>query len=209
MTPEAFAALHPRLWRICARGSAAGIRPHGLLPASELAARAGHALTPARRPRAVALTLPDGTPVTLTDNAPLSELRLSRILDDGLTAADWMTMLNARVFFWPSKASGESNAKARRKLGYEDEWHAFETLALLTPVWDRAEIAPFNTGATIHVPPRRGRATFAPLAGLDLAEWRGRRRAAGTVRGLDVVREVTVRGGIPHAADALREILPA
>lgn len=209
MTPEAFAARHPRLWRVSSAGSADGIRRHGLRTARSLAALAGHALADARRPRALELALPDGTPVRITDNAPLREARLARVLKDGLAVADWMAMLNDRVFFWPDPALGEANRAARRRLGYDSEWHVFDTRRLLAPVWDRAEIAPFNTGATLRAPPRRGRTTFAPLAGLDWEAWRRRRRAAGVVRGLDAVKEVTVRGDVPHAATALIEIRPA
>ena len=209
MTPEAFAARLPRLYRLSAAGSAASIRRHGLLCAASLARRAGHALPDRRRPAALDLVLPDGTPVRITDNAPLSEARLARVLDDGLTPADWMAMLNARVFFWPSRSAGLGNLAARTRLGYASEWHVFDTARLLAPAWDRAEIAPFNTGATVHVPPRRGRATFAPLADLDFAEWRGRRRAAGVKKGLDAIAEVTVRGDLPEAGDALLEVVPA
>lgn len=209
MTPEAFAARHPTLWRISARGSAEGIRRHGLLCAETIARLAGHPLAPARRPRAVRLALPCGGPVVLTDNAPLSEGKLARVLDDGLAPADWMRMLNGRVFFWPDREGGAGNAAARRRLGYADEWHAFDTLALLAPAWDRAEVAPINTGATLRAPPRRGLATFAPLAGLDLDAWRRGRRDTGVVKGLDRVREVTVRGDLPHAGDALRSVEPA
>ncbi len=209
MTPEAFAARIPRLFRLSAEGSAEGIRRHGLLTARSLAAMAGHDLSDVRRAKALPLTLPDGTRVQITDNSPLSEKRLARILDDGLTPAGWIGMLNARIFFWPSQALGKGNLKARLRHGYASEWHVFDTLALLAPVWDRAEIAPFNTGATVHVPPRRGRATFAPLAGLDIDEWRDRRRAAGIVRGRDAVREVTVRGDLHHAGDALRDVTSA
>ena len=208
MTPEAFAARHPRLWRLAFAGTADPIRRHGLLCARSLARLAGHDLADARRPVALPLTLPCGTPAWITDNAPLSEARLARTLDDGLDAADWLAMLNDRVFFWPDRQMGAGNLEARLRLGYRSEWHVFDTEALLAPVWDRAEVAPFNTGATIHVPPRRGRGTFAPLATLDWDEWRGRRRAAGIVKGLDRVREVTVRGDLPHAG-ALLQVEPA
>jgi hypothetical protein len=111
------------------------------------------------------------------------------------------------VFFWPDRRIGAANAAARAAMGLEVEWHRFDTHALLAPVWDRAEIAPFNTGATLRMPPRRGRGTFAPLSGLDWDEWRARRRAAGIKAGLDVVREVTVRGGVAHAGEVL-EVVP-
>jgi hypothetical protein len=150
-----------------------------------------------------------GTPVQITDNAPLSEARLAAILDDGLTAADWMAMLNARCFFWPSEKRGAGNLKARTRLGYASEWHVFDTLALLRPVWHRAEIAPINTGATVRVPPRRGRATLTPLSDLDLTEWRQRRRAAGLKTSLDDIAEVTVRGDLPEAGAALIDARPA
>jgi hypothetical protein len=205
MTPEAFAARHPRLYRLAFADSADPIRRHSLLCARSLAALAGHPLADARRATALALTLPCGTPVRITDNAPLSERRLGAILDDGLTPRDWMAMLNARVFFWPDRAAGAGNLKARRKLGYASEWHVFDTLTLLAPAWDRAEVAPFNTGATVRAPPHRGRGTFAPLATLDWEAWRRARRT----HGLDAAREVTVRGDLPGAGDALFAVEPA
>lgn len=209
MTPQALAARHPRLYRLAMRGASEGIRRHGLLPAAELARRAGRPLPAERRPGAVPLALPCGTVAVLTDNAPLSFGKLARVLDDGLAPADWMAMLNARVFLWPDRALGQGNLKARRRLGYESEWQVFDTLGLLAPVWDRAEIAPINTGSTIHAPPRRGRSTFAPLAGLDFAAWRAARRDAGIKKGLDTPREVTVRGAVPQAGRHLLAIEPA
>lgn len=85
----------------------------------------------------------------------------------------------------------------------------FDTLSLLAPVWDRAEIASVHTGATANRPPRRGLAAFAPLADLDYAAWRGRRRATGGKRSHDAVQEVTVRDGVPHAGHAPQEVIPA
>ncbi|MFO6465260.1 DUF7002 family protein [Jannaschia sp. KMU-145] len=207
MTPEAFAARIPVLWRVSEPGSAEGIRQHGLLTAGQIGARTGIDMT-ARRPRPVRSNLPDGTPITITDNGPLSLRKLATKLDDGLTPEAWLAMLNDRVFFWPDRGIGANNAKARAKMGLGVEWHGFDTRALLGPVWDRAEIAPFNTGATVHDTPRRGRATFAPLKGLDWEAWRRARRDAGIKTGLDVVREVTVRGGVPHAGEALMQVIP-
>jgi hypothetical protein len=206
MTPEAFAARFQSLWRVAQPGSAEGVRRHGLLTARAIGALAGVDLS-ARRARPIHLRLPDGTPVAVTDNGPLSPERLAGVLDDGLSPTDWLAMLNDRAFFWPDRRTGAANAAARAAMGLGVEWHRFDTLRLLSPVWNRAEIAPFNTGATLRRPPRRGRATFAPLDGLDWDEWRRRRRDAGIKAGLDAVREVAVRGGVPHAGAALREVI--
>ncbi|MGR3540047.1 MAG: DUF7002 family protein [Hasllibacter sp.] len=203
LTPRTFAARHPRLYRLAMRGAADGVRRHGLLPAAEIARRAGHDLRPVPRPAALPLTLPDGTPAVLTDNAPLSFAKLAPVLEDGLTPRDWMAMLNARVFLWPDRALGLGNLGARRRLGYDSEWQVFDTAGLLAAAWDRAEIAPINTGSTVRQPTRRGLATFAPLAGMDFAAWRRARRDAGVVQGLDAPKEVTIRGPVPGAGDHL------
>ena len=207
-TPERFAARFPRLWRLAERGSHEGIRRHGLLTAAEAAARAGHGLRPERRPGFVELTLSDGTPVVISDNIPLSEKRLSGALEDGLSVADWIERLNARAFFWTDRSSGEAHLAARTRLGRRSEWQKYETLGLLRSCWERAEIAPFNTGSTVRVAVKRGSSTFAPLDGLDYEAWRRARRERGLKKGLDSPREVTVRGGVPEAGRFLRGVEP-
>ena len=209
MTPEDFAARHPRLVRLSFADTLPGIRAHGLLPARDLAARGGLDLADTRRAARLPVRLPDGHRAWITDNRPLSERKLAGILDDDLTPADWMGILNERVFFWTNDRFGRTNLTARKRLGYESEWHVFDTLRLLSPVWDRAEISAINTGATVRQAPRRGRDTFAPLATLDYDAWRTRRREAGLIRWLDAVQEVTVRGGLPQAADALLDVAAA
>ncbi|UWQ21962.1 DUF7002 family protein [Jannaschia sp. W003] len=205
MTPEGFAARHPMLWRLAAEGAADGVRRHGLLAARELAARAGVALPDVPRRTALRFALPDGTPVQVTDNAPLSFAKLAPALDDGLRPEAWLAMLNDRAFLWPDRRLAARNLRARKRLGYRSEWHGFDTLALLAPVWDRAEIAPINSGATVRAPARRGLSTFAPLATLDWERWR---RARGR-KAPDKVKEVTIRGGAPEAGAALRVVEPA
>ncbi|MEM6589676.1 MAG: hypothetical protein AAF641_14610 [Pseudomonadota bacterium] len=114
-------------------------------------------------------------------------------------------MLNTRVFFWPERRLGEGNLKARISRGYESEWQVYDTRTLLSRVWDRAEIAPINTGSTIRQPARRGLATFAPLEGLNFKAWR-KSRGKSTP---DIVKEVTIRGSAPHAGKALIQVEPA
>ena len=208
-TAESFAARFPRLWRLAEQGSHESVRRHGLLTAAQAAKRAGHDLRPERRPGFVDLVLPCcGVQVAISDNLPLSAKRLEGALEDGLSVADWMAMLNDRAFFWTDRASGEAHLAARTRLGRRSEWQEYETEGLLGSCWDRAEIAPFNTGSTVRVAVRRGRSTFAPLAGLDYEAWRGARRDRGRKKGLDSVKEVTVRDGVPDAGRFLRRVLP-
>lgn len=199
ITLKRFAQMHPKLYRLARAGAHVGIRRHGLLPAAILAQRSGINLSKKPRKSSVEFNLPDGTYVTITDNRPLFFTKLAPVLDDGLTPEDWLNMLNHRVFFWPKREYGENNLKARRRLGYENEWQVFDTEMLLGPVWKLAEIAPFNTGATIHVPPRRGLWTFAKLDGLSYSEWEWSRGLSRK----DKVKEVTVCGSVPDAAKAL------
>ncbi|MEO0767741.1 MAG: hypothetical protein AAFY75_17170 [Pseudomonadota bacterium] len=185
-------------------GAYRGIHRHGLLTAQEAADRAGQPLPATPRPTALNITLPDSTPVWITDNKPLSFKKLAPVLDDNLSPQDWFAMLNTRVFFWPDRKLGAGNLKARISRGYHSEWQIYDTAKLLAPIWDRAEIAPINTGSTIHQPARRGLATFAQLEGLDFQAWR---KSRGKSRP-DKIKEVTVRGSIPHAGDALLSIEP-
>lgn len=199
MSLERFTEMYPRLFRLAAAGAAGGIRRHGLLTASEAASRAGVPLSDKPRREALPVTLPDGTTVIITDNLPLHFQKLGPVLDDDLSPVHWMRMLNDRVFFWPDRKLGEGNLKARRKIGYASEWQVYDTRRLLEAIWDRTEIAPINTGSTIHTPARRGLSTFAAINDLDFDAWR---RLRGR-KSLDRVKEVTVHGSAPDAGNAL------
>ena len=210
-TPETFAARFPSLWRLAERGSHEGIRRHGLLTAAEAAARAGERLSDQPRKKRLRVRIDDSTWVHITDNAPLSFPKLEGVLLDGLTPERWLAMLNERVFFWPARKLGGGNLRARKRLRYVSEWQEFDTLGLLSSCWDRAEVAHINTGSTVHRPVQRGLSTFAPLDGLDYDRWRRRRRDStrpDAIKGLDTVKEVTVRGGVPEAGRFLRRVLP-
>lgn len=152
-----------------------------------------------RRPRAVAL--PDGT--VLSDNAPLSESKLRSCLDDGLTPRDWLCMLNERVFFWAREENVDKLRAAKAGKGEPHVVLVFDTQRLLASVFDRTDLSPINTGATLHAPARRGLATFAPARSIDYAAWRWQR---GTKQP-DRIVEVSVRGGVPSAAAALSAVL--
>ncbi|NAZ36084.1 hypothetical protein [Rubellimicrobium sp. CFH 75288] len=209
MTPEALAALHPRLFHLTAPEALQGIARHGLLPPLALlelfeADEALRARTLARRAAPVVLTHPRHGTATVMDNAPLSDAKLARVLDDGLSPADWRRMLAGRVFFWPRPEDLARLLGARLNRTRPRAALVFDTLSLARAHRDRLEISPINAGATLRAPARRGLATFAPLSGTDWSAWRRRRGLSAP----DRIREVTVRGPVPDAMRHVLHVLP-
>lgn len=114
------------------------------------------------------------------------------MLDDGLTPADWLRMLNERVFFFASERPLGSLLGAKLNANRTKAIIEIDTRALAEAYGDAMEIAPINTGNTNYAAQRRGLSTFAPLARTDYDRWqhaRGRKR--------DKIKEVAVRGSIP------------
>lgn len=207
MTPAELAALHPRLFHLTRPDAVDAILRHGLLPPLTLldlheADAATRAAVLARRAASVPLShLLHGT-AWITDNAPLEDAKLAAVLDDGLSPNDWRRMLAERVFLWPSEEHALRLAGARL---YRDKPRALlvlDTLSLAEAHAERVAISPINSGQTLYVPARRGRATFAPLLATDHAAWR---RARGT-KGPDQIKEVTVVGGVPDLRRHLLEV---
>ena len=202
MTPEALAALHPRLYHLTDPANLSSIRQHGLLSPEamcdlcEVEPARREAILARRRPKGVALC--EGFAVN--DNAPLSEARLARVLDDGLTPADFLRLLNGRVFFWTDAREARKLRDARNNRDRPRTLLLFDTLSLARAHGERMAISPINSGATIHTPPRRGLHTFAPLLETDYGTWRAARRERGLKKGLDTIKEVTVRTAVPDAA---------
>jgi hypothetical protein len=200
VTAEELAALHPRLFHVTTPGAWPSIAAQGLLSSAALLARLGvaadraAALTTRRREAEVPVQGADGARAVLNDNLPLSEAALAKCLDDGLSPAEWLAMLNARVFFWADEAGLARLLGARMNRGRAREVLVVDTLGLARTHAARMELCPINSGATICRPARRGRNTFTPLGAMGYREWRRRRG------GMDRIIDVTVRGGVPDIA---------
>ena len=205
MSPEDLAGLHPLLFHITDPGAVAGIRRHGLLPASGLLTHFGlegeRRRSVERHRRATAVTLEHKVHgmATLTENAPLSTGKLAACLDDGLTPEDWMMMLNRRVFFWPSEKAMQALLGARLNRRRDRAVLVIDALQLAQRHADRMELPAINYSATLRRPARRGMGTFTALGAHRYHDWR---RLHG---GLDVVKEVTVVGPVTDNDDCILE----
>lgn len=200
VTPEDLAALHPRLYHVTTPGALPDIFRHGLLPTSALLnllavpAAERPAIEAERRSGSITLHHPVHGTATITDNLPLSVRALAACLDDGLQPADWLRLLNARVFLWADRAGLDRLLNARLNRTRPRDVLVFDTLGLATACMGRVEISAINSGATIRRPARRGLGTFTPLECHPYATWR-------RLRGQhDRILEVTILGGVPEPA---------
>lgn len=206
MTPEDLAALHPRLFHVTQPECVDGILARGLLSTSRLLDRfevrgeVRASIEAARRPARVTLAHAAHGTAIINDNTPLSEKALAACLDDGLSPADWLRMLNARVFFWASAEEVATLTGARLNRGRRLTVLVLDTLGLVRAHAGHVELCPINSGSTIRKPARRGKGTFTPLGAHPYATWR---RLRG---GLDRVREVVVLGAVAPIAPHMIEV---
>ena len=122
-------------------------------------------------------------------------------MDEGLAPADWLRLLNARVFFWASQIGLNRLLGARLNRNRPREIIIIDTLSLAKAHAERVELCPINSGATIRKAARRGLDTFTPMLRYNFNDWsklRGRR---------DQILEVTVRDHVIDIAQHTIEVL--
>lgn len=206
MTPEELAVRHPRLYHVTTPGAWESIREKGLLSTThilnlfEIEGLQRRSLEAMRRSSEVPLKHPHYGHLILNDNVPLSDQALRGCLDDQLTPSDWLRLLNARVFFWPSEESLNRLLSARLNRQRQREVIVVDTLSLARKHAQHIELCPINSGATLRKAARRGLNTFTPMLKHSFKEWsklRGRR---------DEIREVTVHSHVIDIADHMVEV---
>lgn len=206
MTPEELAERHPRLYHVTEPGAWESIRQKGLLSTSclldlfeiETARRAE--IETRRRASAVLLEHPCHGRVILNDHLPLSEQALEKCLDDHLTPADWLRLLNSRIFFWADESGLNRLLGARLNRQRRREVIVVDTLSLARAYAGHIDLCPINSGATFRKAARRGLNTFTPMLAHSFTEWsklRGRR---------DEIREITVRDHVLDIANYVVEV---
>ena len=206
MTPDELADLHPRLYHVTAPGAHEAIRRDGLLSARAILDKIGidgeerTRLLERRRPTTVPLAHPEHGRYVLNDNLPLTEAALERCLDDALTPADWLRLLNGQVYLWPSEKRLRSLLGAKTNRDRPREVIVFDTGSLVAAHAARTRLSPINGGSTIRKPARRGLSTYAPLIARDYRAWqalRGRR---------DTIAEVAIEHAVPDAGEHVVEV---
>ncbi len=170
MTPEGFLERCPLLCHVGPIGAWEGIQQLGFRTASQLIADAD--LTEADR--VALMTLPRrharrltvrGVEVMLRDQGPLFARRdLLTIMGDGLTVADWVRVLNGRVYLFahPAALSKVLDKYVERDGG--QELITFNRRKLLEIYRSKIELATQNTGAVARVAgPQKFRDTFKSI----------------------------------------------
>lgn len=205
MSPEEFADRHPRLFHVTRPQAIPSIEKHGLLTTSallDLFAVSGaqrQAIEEKRRPRNVTIRHDLHGEAVVTDNAPLSERALQKCLDDDLTPAHWLRILNGRTFFWPDRINLAKHLQASRRKSEVRTVLVLDTLRLAKAHHERIELAAINTGSTIRRPAHRGLLTFSPAHLYTYGEWQ-------RLRGMhDRLKEVSIVGSVPDIGNYLIE----
>ena len=208
MTPGEFVARCPSLRHVGAPDSWARIARTGFRTAEQLilgasldeATRAR--LLTERRRDSVRLQV-DGDQVVLRDQEPLFKLNdLDPILGDGMKSADWIQILNSRVYFFADKREADAIVQKYAERDGAQELLTISPWQLVKVAGSRIQLSAQNAGAIAH---RRGvqktRDTFVSLAVFPDK----RPREITVVGGLDDVS--VVKRAVRRCADGSVEVL--
>jgi len=166
--PE-FCSHYPRLFHMAQSGSWESIKKYGLLSTTaildlfKISGGLRIKIEARSRPESVTLSHPEHGSVTIRDNKPLPESKLSACLTD-MTPEEWYRSLNAKVFFWPTRERvlGLLHAHA-----YRQNPHTIitvDTRSLIAAHRATIRLSRINSGAAIFQPTPRGSHTFVSLA---------------------------------------------
>ena len=197
---------YPRLFHLAEAGSSRAISTHGLLPAREIVVTSAlppdeqTAILSRPRPRTLTIEHPLLRRATLRDQTPLRTHILEQVLID-MTAHQWLSALNERVFFWLHPQRMNQLRGARRNRGRPHDVLVIDTASLVAAHDRRIRLSAINSGATLYPnAPKRGTRTFQTVEDYPFAE-RLRRRTPQTA-----VVEIAVAGGVRDIADHLVDL---
>ncbi len=189
---RALARVRPNLFHATAYGAWPLIAEHGLRTAADAAAGAGRESLDRLRSTPVDLDLPGGYRVRVRDQRAMERAGIEDHLD-GVDLAEWLALLNARVFLF-ARQKDLTTLIARYQREGQDVL-TFDTARLLAAAGRRVEVTDVSPGAPqpfAHCP-CRGRDTFVPLA-----DYRG---------AVEDIAEVTVVGGLDDVTRLVRRVV--
>jgi hypothetical protein len=119
--------------------------------------------------------LPNGA--VIRDQKPMPPTALERCLQ-GMTPAQWYTLLNSKVFFW---LDVDRLNRMRRAGGEQAQVvMVIDTARLLAHHSERIALTPINTGNARRRPAQRGLQTFVPYRTWIESGWTSESQALGT-----------------------------
>jgi hypothetical protein len=151
MTPDELIALYPSLFHMAADRAWPHILQHGLLSTTavlDLVGLSGDSrrrLEDERREESVTVHSGSGECFVLRDQKPLHPGKLGRCLV-GMTVAEWLRLLNGKVFFWPTRRRCEQLLAARAYRGRAHTVIEVDTARLLDGHSDESPWRPSTPG---------------------------------------------------------------
>ena len=197
MNVEELVSAFPVLYHATVGGRWGAIRDHGLWTAEQIVRTAGcdpqsaDLILSTRRERAVQLTHPILGEVTVRDQAPLRPGVLQLCLTD-LSVAQWLSLLNNRVFFWLHPSRVSTLLSGRRNKDLEHDVIAVNTASFVKAHGERIRLSPINSGAALYPnAAHRGSQTFHTIADYPYAQRRLTRGVSASIAELAVADGVS------------------
>ena len=179
----------PNLWHVTFAGGWEGIQRQGLLRAVDVAPETAEEF----RAEVRRVDGSDGLTVTLRDQVS-SRADPSPCLD-GITPAQWWSLINGRVYFFRRKDDATKLLDVYLGQGHAQEVVRVRTKAALEAVAGGVEVTTVNAGTFPRTKgPSRGPATFVPLADYPVAT-------------VAKIQEVTVTVSVPLPSPAVFSVV--
>ncbi|MBL0746730.1 DUF7002 family protein [Nocardioides baculatus] len=197
---------YPRLFHMAEAGSWEAIQRIGLKTTAQLVhectvdSTIANQILHERRSHGFRLQHPVVGDVVIRDQGPLKLHNLEPSLID-VTVAEWLHILNSRVFFWLDERRLNRLLQARLYRDIPHDVLVIDTERLVATHLAKVRLSPMNTGATIFPgAPARGTQTFTAIDAFPFQERRKGRALE------DVVVELSVLDGVPDVAEYVIEV---
>lgn len=207
MDIELFFEIHPYLYHMAWEHSWPSIKQHGLLSTEALLdlfeynGEERHRILTQRRAENIVIHHPKLGKAVIRDQKPISDVKLSRCLSEGMTTSEWYAFLNGRVFFWTTQ---ERLFRLMGAAAYRNQRHCvleLDTRSLFFDCASQITFSPINSGATFVAGPVRGPHTFSPIDSFPYGIYRQKGRKAN-----DIFVELTVNYGVCNVVKHVKTV---